>query len=98
VALTFEWDSGKAESNASKHGVTFEEAGTVFADLNAITISDPAHSSDEAREITIGYSLKRKLLVVVHTKRSDNIRVISARSASRRERRSYEEKIEESES
>ena len=82
----------KARSNARKHAISFDEASTVFADLLSLTISDPAHSHEEDRFVTIGSSHRGKLLVVVHTDRDDNIRIISARMASRRERRTYEER------
>jgi len=91
MPLTFEWDERKARSNLGKHGVTFEEAATVFGDRLSLTIPDPEHSLTEERYITIGKALTRKLLVVVHTDRGDNIRIISARRASRRERKFYEE-------
>ena len=91
MPLTFEWDQKKARINSRKHGVTFEEASTVFGDARSLTIPDPAHSDTEERFVTIGSSHRGKLLVVVHTERSDNIRVISARSANRRERKLYEE-------
>jgi len=91
MPLTFEWDERKARSNLGKHGVTFEEAATVFGDRLSLTIPDPEHSLTEERYITIGKALTRKLLVVVHTDRGDNIRIISARRASQRERRFYEE-------
>jgi uncharacterized DUF497 family protein len=92
MPLSFEWDQRKAISNAQKHGVTFEEAATVFGDTLSLTIHDPAHSRDEDRFVTMGSSHRGKLLVVVHTERGDNIRIISARAANRRERRTYEEK------
>ena len=91
MSLHFEWDEKKARSNAEKHSVLFEEAATIFADALSLTIPDPSHSLAEDRFVTIGRSHRGKLLVVVSTERSDNIRIISARSASRRERRSYEE-------
>jgi uncharacterized DUF497 family protein len=91
MPLSFEWDESKARSNVAKHGVNFEEAATVFADPLSLTIPDPAHSQAESRFIIIGQSHQRKLLIVVHTERGDNIRVISARRASRRERKAYEE-------
>jgi uncharacterized protein len=89
--LTFEWDANKAESNLAKHSVSFEEAATVFGDPVSITISDPAHSQIEVRFVILGRSHQGRLLVVVHTERGDNIRIISARPASRRERKQYEE-------
>ena len=91
MPLTFEWDERKARSNLGKHGVTFEEAATVFGDRLSLTIPDPEHSLTEERYITMGKALTGKLLVVVHTDRGDNIRIISARRASRPERRFYEE-------
>jgi uncharacterized DUF497 family protein len=91
MPLGFEWDDNKARTNASKHGVRFEEATTVFADPLSLTISDPAHSQAEDRFVIIGSSYEGKLLVVAHTERGDNIRVISARRASRQERKAYEE-------
>lgn len=90
MALTFEWDTNKARRNLAKHGVTFEESSTVFGDPRSLTIPDPVHSKVEERFVTIGASHRGKLLVVVHTERGDNIRVISVRVASRRERRRYE--------
>ena len=94
MALTFEWDSRKARSNLAKHGVGFEEASTIFGDPLSLTILDPEHSLSEERYITMGRAFTGKLLVVVHTERGDNIRIISARRASRRERKFYEEIIE----
>ena len=91
MALNFEWDANKAKSNLGKDRINFEEASTVFGDLRSLTIPDPAHSDLENRFITVGTSHPGKLLVVVHTERGDNIRIISARVASRRERRNYEE-------
>jgi len=94
VPLTFEWDSRKARSNLAKHGVSFEEVATVFGDPLSLTIPDPEHSVTEPRHIVMGKAFNGKLLVVVHTDRDDNIRIISARRASRRERRFYEEGTE----
>jgi len=94
MPLTFEWDPRKARSNLAKHGVGFEEASTVFGDLLSLTIPDPDHSCTEERQVTMGTAFTGKLLVVVHTERGDNIRIISARRASRREQRSYEKSIE----
>jgi uncharacterized DUF497 family protein len=91
MALQFEWDTAKAKSNSEKHGVSFEEAATVFGDAMSLTINDPDHSQTEDRFITIGSSHTGKILVVVHTERGDNIRIISARRASRKERKTYEE-------
>ena len=91
MPLTFEWDLRKARSNLAKHGVGFEEASTTFDDPLSLTISDPEYSLAEKRYITMGRAFNGKLLVVVHTDRGDNIRIISARRASRRERNFYEE-------
>lgn len=90
MSLRFEWDEGKANRNIEKHGVSFEEAATVFGDPLSLTIEDPAHSRDEQRFITMGDSINHRLLVVVHTDRENVIRIISAREATRRERRDYE--------
>jgi len=93
MPLQFEWDDNKARANLAKHGVSFEEASTVFADPLSITIPDPAHSQAEDRFIILGQSHRRLLLVVVHTERGDKLRLISARRASRNERKQYEEGI-----
>ena len=90
MALTFEWDPSKAISNLSKHGVSFEEATSVFADPKALTIPDPSHSYSEQRQITLGRAMNSKILVVVHTERGDNLRIISARRANPREKKTYE--------
>jgi len=89
--FTFEWDALKAQSNLAKHKVSFEAASTVFGDPRSLTIPDPAHSQGEKRFIILGCSHDERMLVVVHTERGDNIRIISARPASRRERKQYEE-------
>jgi uncharacterized protein len=91
MPLTFEWDGRKARSNLDKHGVSFEDGASIFDDRLSLTIPDPEHSIAEERYITLGKALTGKLLVVVHTDRGDNIRIISARRASRRERKYYEE-------
>jgi hypothetical protein len=91
MPLSFEWDERKARSNAKKHGVTFDEASTVFGDARSLTIPGPVHSEVEERFVTMGSSHRGKLVVVVHTERRDNIRIISARPANRRERKAYEE-------
>jgi uncharacterized DUF497 family protein len=90
-AMEFEWDPDKAARNLVKHGVAFAEAGTVFGDPLAITYFDPDHSDDEDRFLTFGESNQGRLLVVSHTDREDRIRIISARIATRRERKIYEE-------
>lgn len=92
MALTFEWDKQKSVSNLEKHGITFEEASTVFMDSFSLTISDPLHSLEEQRFVTIGESVEREILVVVHTQQERNIRIISAREATRKERRDYEKR------
>lgn len=76
-----------------KHGISFEEATTVFGDPLSLTIPDPAHSQTEARFIILGRSHHGRFLVVIHTERRDNIRIISARRANRRERNDYEKAI-----
>jgi hypothetical protein len=91
MALLFEWDPKKARSNLAKHGVSFDEASTVFRDTLSITINAPLHSENEKRFVLIGCSSRNRLLVVVHAERGNRIRVISARRAARRERLHYEE-------
>ena len=91
--LTFEWDANKAGANLAKHAVSFQEATTVFGDPVSVTIPDPAHSRNENRFIILGRSHSGRFLVVVQTERGDNVRIISARPASRRERKQYEEAI-----
>ena len=87
----FEWDENKGESNFQKHGVRFEEATTVFADPDLVTLFDTKHSADEERYINIGFSNRGRLLVVVHTMRSSQIRIISSRPCTFREARLYDE-------
>ncbi len=90
MALHFSWDPRKATANARKHGVTFEEAATAFADPRSLTIPDPEHSQAEDRYLLLGISGRERLVVVVHIERhKDEIRIISARPASRAERRTY---------
>ena len=89
--LKFEWDPRKAQINLHKHGISFEEAATVFGDKLAITMLDPDHSDLEIREITLGSTLKNRIVVVSHTDRSGNIRIISARRADRAEINQYNE-------
>ena len=91
MALRFEWDKRKADSNLRAHGVSFREATTVFADPLSITISDPDHSMAEMRFVDIGLSHRGRLLVVSYTERGNRIRLISARLATGNERRRYEE-------
>ena len=87
--LLFEWDEKKAVQNIKKHGISFEEAATVFGDPFSITIYDPLHSQNEDRFVILGMSNKNRLLVVIHTERGDRIRIISARKATKKERRQY---------
>lgn len=89
--MEFEWDPEKAARNLVKHGVSFHEAATVFDDPLAITYSDPDHSEQEDRFLTFGSSVEGRLLVVSHTDRNDRTRIISARLATRKERKQYEE-------
>lgn len=89
--MQFEWDTAKAAENLAKHGVSFEEAATVFRDTLSATGADPDHSVSEERFITFGVSTSGRLLVVAHTERGDTIRIISARPATRGERKIYEE-------
>jgi uncharacterized protein len=83
--------SEKAASNVRTHGVSFEEAASVFGDPMAGTIPDPVHSTDEPRFVTIGMTPAQRLIVVVHTDRDERIRIISARPATRAEKRKHEE-------
>ena len=93
--MTYEWDPVKAAANVRKHGVSFAEAASVFLDPVALTFTDPDHSEDEARAITIGRSARHRVLFVAHTERADRIRIISARRATRREQEQYEERTDE---
>jgi len=88
--MQFEWDRDKAASNLRKHDVSFDEAVTVFYDPLAATLSDPDHSSEEGRLITVGFSDEGQLLVVCHTERGGATRLISARHATPRERMRHE--------
>jgi uncharacterized DUF497 family protein len=91
MSLSFEWNHAKSVSNFAKHGVSFEEASTVFRDSLSATIHDPLHSYEsEERFVTVGLSSRHRLLIVVHCDRKLNIRIISARRATRRERSVYE--------
>ena len=94
--LLFEWDPNKAKENLEIHGVSFDEAGIAFRDTLSLTIYDPLHSEEEDRFVLMGNSHKDRLLVVVHTVRGDNIRLISARKASKKERKHYEENAKRS--
>lgn len=89
--MQFEWDENKAERNLSKHGVSFEEAETVFDDPLYVDFYDPDHSEDEERYLIVGQSSRGRLLIVSYTERGDSIRLISAREVIRTEREVYEE-------
>ena len=91
--VTFEWDARKADANFKKHRVTFEDAAGVFLDPLAMTYVDPDDALRERREITIGCTMKAHLVFVSHCERGKRIRIISARLATRSERRQYEEGI-----
>jgi uncharacterized DUF497 family protein len=92
MSVRFEWDKDKAEANLKKHGVSFDEASTVFNDPLAFIFDDEAHSASEKREIIIGHSITNRLLLICFTERvQDTIRVFSARAATKRERKDYEE-------
>lgn len=93
MSLKFEWDPKKARSNLSKHGVSFAEALTVFGDLLARVFDDEDHSIEEQREIIIGHSAKERMLVVCFTAQGESVRIFSARKATRRERKDYEENV-----
>ena len=89
--MRFEWDAAKAADNLATHGVSFEEAATVFRDVLSATGPDPDHSIGEERFVTFGVSTSGRLLVVAHTEVGDIIRIISARLATSGERKIYEE-------
>lgn len=89
--MEFEWDTKKASSNLRKHQVSFEEASTALSDPMAATGADPDHSIGEFRYVTFGISGRGRLLVVAHTEQSEIIRIISARLASKKEKKIYEE-------
>lgn len=91
MGYIFEWDPVKAETNVRKHAVTFDEASTVFGDPLNLLMADPDHSRDEERYLLLGMSNRRKLLVVAFAERPPQTRLISARRATRQERRRYEE-------
>lgn len=94
--LLFEWDPNKARKNIKVHGISFDEASTVFRDTLSLTIFDPLHSDEEDRLILIGNSCKNRLLVIVHIEREDKIRIISARKTTKKERKQYEENAKRS--
>lgn len=91
--MVIEWDAVKARKNLAKHGVSFEEASTVFGDPLSLTISDPIHSDQENRFVTLGVTAGFETVAVVHVDRGQRIRIISARHATWRERRNYEEGV-----
>lgn len=91
MGYIFEWDSKKATENARKHGVTFDEACTAFGDPLAVLVPDPDHSFGEERYVVLGMSKQQRLLVVLFAERPPRTRLISARRATRQERRLYEE-------
>ena len=91
MSIEFQWDPAKAVINLRKHGVAFEEAATAFADTLSLTIADPLHSEGESRFVLLGRSQTGRMLAVVHTDRGDTIRLISARIATRKERKTYDE-------
>jgi uncharacterized DUF497 family protein len=88
--VQFEWHPGKARKNLSKHGVSFDEAATVFGDPLAVTIKDPDHSQQEERYLTTGLSKRQRLILVAHTDREGRIRIFSARDVTAAERKLYE--------
>ncbi len=89
--MDYEWDPAKAKTNLAKHGVSFEEAASAFLDPMALSGQDPDHSTDESRYISFAYSRLGQLLAISHTYRPGSIRLISARRATRVERKLYEE-------
>jgi uncharacterized protein len=89
--VEFEWDPEKAEANHHKHGLTFVEACTAFVDPLSLTIPDPDHSLGEVRFVLLGYTDAGRLVAVVHVERGENLRLISARLATKHERRAYED-------
>lgn len=89
--MKFEWDKQKADTNLKKHGVTFQEAASVFGDVLSITYPDPDHSIRENRFITVGISRFGRVLIISHTDRGKNVRIINARKTTRKEHKYYEE-------
>jgi uncharacterized protein len=92
--VVFEWHAAKAQANLAKHGVSFEQATAVFLDPLALTFQDPDHAEGEEREITVGHIARGQVVLVAHCLRADRLRIISARPATRRERKQYEEGFE----
>ena len=91
MSIEFQWDPAKAVGNVRKHGVAVEEATTAFADPLSLTVADPLHSEGESRFVLLGRSQSGRMLAVVHTDCGDTIRLISARIATRKERKTYDE-------
>ena len=91
--MVYEWHAAKAKANLQKHGVSFDDAATVFLDPMALTYPDPYYSGEEEREITIGRTAGHRIVFVSHCQRGNRLRIISARRATRRERSQYEEGI-----
>ena len=89
--MEFEWDQIKAKTNLKKHGISFQEAATVFGDTLSLTFDDPDHSLNEQRFLTFGLSQTGKLLIVSYTERNESVRIISARLMTKREKNIYEE-------
>jgi uncharacterized protein len=89
--MRFEWDPEKAHRNIAKHGVSFDDASSAFADPLSLTIDDPDHSQGEHRLLLLGETYSGKLVVVAHLADDETVRIISARLAERHERRTYEE-------
>lgn len=88
--MEFEWDPHKSDVNLKKHSISFHEASTVFGDPMSITFNEPDHSIGEHRLLTFGHSIMNQLLAVVHTERHEKTRIISARRATKQERKIYE--------
>lgn len=89
--MNYDWDANKAEINANKHGVTFEEGASIFGDPFAYTFADPDHSEGEERFISFGTSINQRILAVCHIEHTLGIRIISAREATAHERKIYQE-------
>jgi uncharacterized protein len=92
MSYTFEWDENKDKSNQRKHGISFEEATSVFLDEYSVTFGDEAHSDDEDRYLDIGRSDRGRVIVVSYTEHPPNIRIISCRKATKQEMKAYEQR------
>jgi hypothetical protein len=88
--VQFEWHTEKAQENLIKHGISFDDAATVFGDPLAVTIDDPDHSQEEQRLLTTGLSQRQRLIIVAHTDRDGRVRIISVRDVTPAERKQYE--------